>query len=97
MAAELAGKKTRQQLGQVGTIALVITLRTLLQVCFGTDLKAHWVQSKSLLATGAAAQVTMQILGKFYKCLASAYCINVQAKIVQVFFREHITNWSFVF
>lgn len=33
VAAELAGKKSRQQLGQVGTIALVITLRTLLQVC----------------------------------------------------------------
>lgn len=33
MAAELAGKKSRQQLTQVGTIALVITLRTLLQVC----------------------------------------------------------------
>ena len=33
VAQELAGKKTRQQLMQVGTIGLVVLLRTLLQVC----------------------------------------------------------------
>ncbi len=33
VAQELAGKKTQQQLVQVGTIGVVILLRTLLQVC----------------------------------------------------------------
>ena len=55
VAQELAGKKTQQQLMQVGTIGVVILLRTLLQVCdhiwhsFGLSSK----QARCMLCAGA--------------------------------------------